>query len=447
MRFALALGVAPLILAGAFGFGCGEEFSSDDDGASAGEGNRSGNASGGTRAGPGGEAGEATGGTTGGTDPGGGGSQGGTEQGGSSGEGGQGGTSQGGTSGSGAGGAGDGGGGSGARGGAGGSGGNAGASGGIAGGGIGGASGSGGAVAGTGGTGGGPVAIMPSCSGMVGNECQGMSCCESPVVSGGTFAQGEPDAFQSTVSSFRLDRFEVVVGRFRRFTAAYEAWRIAGNPLAGAGAHPQIANSGWDTAWAASLPASAAALKSIVKCNMDYGTWRDDASAGGETLPMNCISWYEAFAFCIWDGGRLPTEAEWEYAAAGGNNDYLYPWGSTPVPDNLDGSYAIYNCLGDGVTGCAPADIRPVGSKPLGQGRYLQRDLSGSLFEWVLDVFGAYPTSERTNFANLSDSNFRVARGGNWSSTGADIRAATRHNRDAADRYYGIYGIRCARTP
>ena len=447
MRFALALGVAPLILAGALGFGCGEEFSSDDDGASAGEGNRSGasnGGSGGTRTG-GGEAGEATGGATGGADPGGGGSQGGGERGGSSGEGGQGGTS-----GSGGGVAGAGGGGSGARGGAGGSGGsggNAGASGGIAGGGIGGASGVGGAVAGTGGTGGGPVAIMPSCSGMMGNECQGSSCCESPVVSGGTFAQGEPDAFQSTVSSFRLDRFEVVVGRFRRFAAAYEQWRIVGNPSAGAGAHPQIPNSGWDTAWTASLPASAAALTSIVKCNMDYGTWRDDPVAGGETLPMNCISWYEAFAFCIWDGGRLPTEAEWEYAAAGGNSDYLYPWGNTPVPDNLDGSYAVYNCLGDGMTGCAPADIRPVGSKPLGQGRYLQRDLAGSLFEWLLDAYAAYPTTERTNYANLNDTDFRVARGGYWSSPNTDIRAATRHNRHATDRYYGIYGVRCARTP
>jgi formylglycine-generating enzyme required for sulfatase activity len=280
---------------------------------------------------------------------------------------------------------------------------------------------------------------------MTGTECQGGNCCDSPAVTGGTFDQGEPDAFQSTVSSFRMDRYEVVVARFRRFVAAYEAWRIAGNPTTGSGAHPQIANSGWNTAWSNLLPASAAALTSIVQCNTDYASWKDAQSA--DALPMNCISWYEAFAFCIWDGGRLPTESEWEYAAVRGSEDTLYPWGNTPVPDNLDGTLAVYNCLGDGMTGCLPADIRPVGSKPLGRGRYLHEDLSGSLWEWVFDSFAAYPTSARTNYANVDAGNTRAARGGHWAATAADIRSATRHARDATDRYYGIYGFRCARAP
>ena len=52
-----------------------------------------------------------------------------------------------------------------------------------------------------------------------------------------------------------------------------------------------------------------------------YQTW----TANNDNLPMNCITWFEAFAFCIWDGGRLPTELEWNYAAAGGSSQNVYP--------------------------------------------------------------------------------------------------------------------------
>ena len=51
-------------------------------------------------------------------------------------------------------------------------------------------------------------------------------------------------------------------------------------------------------------------------------------SASQENLPINCVDWAEAYAFCIWDGGFLPSEAEWEYAAAGGSLQLDYPWGS-----------------------------------------------------------------------------------------------------------------------
>ena len=44
---------------------------------------------------------------------------------------------------------------------------------------------------------------------------------------------------------------------------------------------------------------------------------------------MNCVNWFEAYAFCIWDGGFLPSDTEWEYAAAGGSLQREYPWGST----------------------------------------------------------------------------------------------------------------------
>ncbi len=58
-------------------------------------------------------------------------------------------------------------------------------------------------------------------------------------------------------------------------------------------------------------------------------TWTPSTGAQ-ESLPMNCINWFEAYAFCIWDGGFLPSEAEWLYADVGGSGEREYPWGSEP---------------------------------------------------------------------------------------------------------------------
>ena len=136
--------------------------------------------------------------------------------------------------------------------------------------------------------------------------------------------QEQPE-HETTVAEFYLDRFEVTVARFREFVAAYDAWQ---KPILGDGAHPLIPESGWDESWV--LPATAGEFLTALDCSQDFPTWTDSPGPN-EDLPINCVSWYEAFAFCIWDGGRLPTEAEWEYVAAGGNENRLHPWGSTPL--------------------------------------------------------------------------------------------------------------------
>ena len=106
---------------------------------------------------------------------------------------------------------------------------------------------------------------------------------------------------------------------------------------------------------------------------------------------MNCIDWYDAFAFCAWDGGRLAMEAEWNYAAAGGSLQQPYPWGAAM----LDTMHAVYECTGDGSAAgqCWETDILNVGSKsPTGDGKWGQADLAGGVWEWNLDWYASpYP--------------------------------------------------------
>ena len=290
----------------------------------------------------------------------------------------------------------------------------------------------------------------PSCAGLVGDECQGHDCCATHEVMGGTFQQGEPDAFASTVDSFRLDELEVTVGRFRRFVSDYDAWRKSGNPLAGAGQSSSIVASGWSSEWTTQLPASAAQLETNLDCgNAMFSTW---AEAGNEALPINCVDWYTALAFCIWDGGRLPTDTEAEYAAVGGSKDYLYPWGDSPALTDLQddsASYAVYSCLADGSSAagsCTLSDLPAVGSMPKGRGQYQQLDLVGSVWEWSLDWWQeAYPTAAQSNYAKLDTGKYRNVRGGSWDNTAKLVSAASRTGMTPETRYDTV-GLRCARN-
>ena len=208
-------------------------------------------------------------------------------------------------------------------------------------------------------------------------------------MTGGTFNRGNDANYPATVSDFRLDTYEITVGRFRNFWNGYP-----GNmPAAGSGKNPNNANDpGWDVTWntnTSAIPASQDGLSYQSKCDASHQTW----TAGNDNLPMNCLNWYVAQAFCIWDGGRLPTEAEWNYAAAGGTAQRVYPWGST-APDC---TYANILGAAGGTDFCvAPGSgaANRVGSEsPKGDGRYGHADLAGNLSEWVLDGYAeVYPT-------------------------------------------------------
>jgi formylglycine-generating enzyme required for sulfatase activity len=213
---------------------------------------------------------------------------------------------------------------------------------------------SGSSCAGNGACDGGGRCIGPigrSCVGAPTLNCQGVttsgkaqtvSCCESLLV-GGTYAMGRgsnddcpitmncPNFDQpehtANITPYYLDAFEVTVGRFRKYYAAYLGQAVSAN----AGANPRITGSGWDPSWNSNLPSNSANLLSnIMGCSgSSWPKATDPSEPDPEQRPMNCVTWYEAFAFCAWDGGRLPTEAEWEFAAAGGDANLFYPWADT----------------------------------------------------------------------------------------------------------------------
>jgi formylglycine-generating enzyme required for sulfatase activity/outer membrane protein assembly factor BamB len=283
------------------------------------------------------------------------------------------------------------------------------------------------------------------------------SCCESPAIPGGAFdrshdvagdAASGSTAAPATVSDFRLDRYEVTVGRFRAFVNAGMG-TAARSPAAGDGAHARIPGSGWDPAWNASLPASSDALVASLACEPTLATWTG-APAGNEQRPINCVSWYEAAAFCAWDGGYLPTEAEWNYAAAGGDQQRAYPWSSPPGSVTIDGAHASYfddvteDCIGDGAPGCTVSDLVPVGSDSAGDGRWGQSDLAGNVLEWTLDWAGAYPVP-CADCANLTPGAHREIRGGSFASDDDDLRTGRRIGIGPGERNE-ITGFRCARA-
>jgi formylglycine-generating enzyme required for sulfatase activity len=252
-------------------------------------------------------------------------------------------------------------------------------------------------------------------------------------VPGGTYNRGNDAAYPATVSDFRLDRFEITVGRFRQFMAGYPG----NKPVAGAGAHPLIAGSGWLAGWSANLAADQASLKMAVSCSATYQTWTDTAT-GNESKPMNCLDWYEAFAFCAWDGGRLATEAEWNYAAAGGNEQRVYPWANQTTSTMIDSMYAVYG--GAGLDG--------VGAKStVGDGRWGQADLAGGVWEWNLDLYGAYSTlCSDCALVSKGTASGRVLRGGGWNSAASYLLSSVRNNYGPSVRDVS-FGARCARTP
>jgi formylglycine-generating enzyme required for sulfatase activity len=293
--------------------------------------------------------------------------------------------------------------------------------------------------------------------------------CGLLVIPGGTFTMGAaecaatPDATcargasppQSgvTVSGFALDVYEVSVARFNAY------WAVRSGMMGGVRSAAIRYPSGQTIAWVS--PPNPSPMMRDGQYN-----WRPTTS-DRDAHPLNGIDWWMAQEFCVWDGGtlasdpntgRLPTEAEWEYAARGRPvpaeglvSGRVYPWGNvTPGPACDRG---LWN-QGAEATLCGGTNgglTRAVGSFAATGGLF---DMAGSVAEWTADNASNYPScwlSATNPLCNNDPGRERVRRGGSWGVYVNDaelpfLRSASRNGRLPGFNDSGANGFRCARS-
>lgn len=310
-----------------------------------------------------------------------------------------------------------------------------------------------------------------------GPNCE--SCSTNLLVTGGTYLRSYDGVFFSdrgnpaTVSNFRLDKFEVTVGRFRQFVAAViGGWRPAsgggkhthlngGLGLADSGGIAGTFETGWNSLWNNNLSSTPEGWNTSPE-----GPSLSQPLGDYDSGPIDLVSWYHAYAFCIWDGGFLPSEAEWNYAASGGNEQRLYPWSTPPSSAVIDCSYLNFEPEGSSGASCSfvgvpapPVGLEHVGSRsPKGDGKWGQSDLAGNVSEWTMDWFVNYatpcvdcaylaintqPVSERVLRGGAADR--QAAKPGSPSALLTSDRVAL--SPSGIDSFVNPPGIRCARTP
>ena len=149
--------------------------------------------------------------------------------------------------------------------------------------------------------------------------------------------------------------------------------------------------------------------------------------------PVVSVDWNEALEFCRAVSARLPTEAEWEFAARGGKSDTVYPWGNDEPTDRAGAAN------GAAFEGDSPRPVKTFGAN--GFGLY---DMVGNVWEWVADAGGFYGPQPETDPTGPATGTVRVVRGGAYGDDASNLRLSNR-TPNAANRINVNVGFRCAR--